>query len=82
MSSEADGPHKSMTFRGGRRKTEPLVSGTFRRRRSSPSFKIGEGAKAPWRVRFPSASASATVGLLSPDPSKAQGRRMFQVELP
>jgi hypothetical protein len=27
-----------------------------------PVFKTGEGAKAPWRVRFPSASAWADLG--------------------
>jgi hypothetical protein len=31
-----------------------------------PVFKTGEGAKAPWRVRFPSASAGNTIRTRGP----------------
>jgi hypothetical protein len=31
----------------------------------SPVFKTGEGAKAPWRVRFPSASAKSAADNLN-----------------
>src|SRR5690606_39371222 len=40
-----------------------------------PVFKTGEGLKSPWRVRFPSASATASADPPGPMPSPRQRLR-------